>query len=167
MSAVINHHFLIPKDRPDCPDHVPWMLWWIVGVHFVWGWGLLFQPQLLGRIVVLIGVDWIAQLGVSTTVLAIILLSVSILAATGLLLERRLHNLSPGKALTILALTLCPQYFIVLAALLSDLNTILAGEFQGQKIETWLLLCALAPVVFGALLHTAAILERYATTWRR
>jgi hypothetical protein len=126
----------------------------------------MMRPELLETVLVLIGVDWITSIGIGPTALGIILIVVSVLAGGGLLFETRIEH-AGRRGVWLIGALLCPQYFIVLAAFISDLNTLSAGSFHGQDVERWLLLCALAPVVWGALLHTASILERYALVWSR
>jgi hypothetical protein len=156
-----------PPQPEPCRPGVPWMLWWIVGVHACWGVGLIMRPQVLETLVVLIGVDWITNAGVGPTILGGLLIAVSIAAAVGLVIERRLENAGSRNGIWFIACLLCPQYFIVLAAFISDITTLTGGTYHGQDVQRWVLLCALAPVVWGALLHTASILERYALVWRR
>lgn len=158
-----------PTNQPaqPCNPGTPWMLWWIVGVHACWGAGLLMRPKVLETLVVLIGVDWISRAGVGPKDLGAVLIAVSIMAATGLVLEHRLERSGRRGSIGLIAALICPQYFIVVAAFVSDLATLTEGSYHGQDVQRWALLCALAPVLWGALLHTASILERYALIWRR
>jgi hypothetical protein len=155
-----------PPEVLPCKPGVPWMLWWIVGIHVCWGLGLVVRPERIETLLILIGVDWIANIGIGPVALGGILLAVSACASTGLLFEARIEH-AGRRGVWLIGALLCPQYFIVLAAFISDVSTLGAGNVRGQDVERWLLVCALAPVVWGALLHTASILERYALVWSR
>lgn len=141
----------------------PFMLWWIVGVHAAWAGGLLFEPDVLTRAIALVGLDWLVEWGLSSNMIAGILGGFALLAASGLVLERwARENLAPRRALGFMAATLLPQYFLVLIAFSSDVWLLFdppAGQ-SGQPIASWILITILFPVVWGALLHTAAILLR-------
>lgn len=141
----------------------PFMLWWIVGVHLAWAFGLAFEPAVLTRAIALVGLDWLVEWGMSSIQIAGILATFALLAAAGLLLERWARDHLPARwALGFMAATLLPQYFLVLIAFTSDVNLLLnppAGA-SGQPVASWILITVLFPVVWGALLHTAAILLR-------
>lgn len=139
------------------------MLWWIIGVHYIWSIGLWQQPSILTKLVALIGLDWVVQLGLSANVMAIFLFTISTMAALGLVIEPNLRRrISRSRGLILMSICLIPQYLVVLIAFGSDLNTILSSSFHGMHVERWVLLCALWPVAWGAILHTGAILEHYA-----
>lgn len=142
----------------------PFMLWWIVGVHFVWCLGLLFEPVVLKSAIALVGLDWLIDWGLSAHALAVVLGGFAIMAAIGLLAEGwfRTH-LRPHIAMAAMATLLLPQYFLVLIAFTSDLSVLLDPDYRsasGMPIASWILITVLFPVVWGALLHTAAILLR-------
>lgn len=142
----------------------PFMLWWIVGVHIVWCFGLLFEPVVLTSAIALVGLDWLVEWGIGPQALAFLLGGFAVMAAIGLLGEgwARTH-LRPRVAMGVLAGLLMPQYFLVLIAFTSDLSILLDPDYRsasGMPIASWILITILFPVVWGALLHTAAILLR-------
>jgi hypothetical protein len=141
----------------------PFMLWWIVGVHLAWAGGLIFEPTVLTKAIALVGLDWLVEWGLSSTAIAAVLGSCALLAAAGLVLEKWTRDhLRPRAGLAFMAGTLLPQYFLVLIAFTSDVWLLLnppAGQ-SGQPVASWILITVLFPVVWGALLHTAAILLR-------
>lgn len=141
----------------------PFMLWWIVGVHLAWAGGLVFEPDVLTKAIALVGLDWLITWGFSAPLIAGLLGSFALLAGAGLALERWARdNLPPRVALGLMAACLLPQYFLVLIAFTSDVSLLIsppAGQ-NGQPVASWILITILFPVVWGALLHTAAILLR-------
>jgi hypothetical protein len=142
----------------------PFMLWWIVLVHGTWAVGLQFEPKILSQLVALIGLDWLLEWGISPQILSCVLGSFAILAAGGLIFEERIRErFGPDTALSLIGLCLLPQYFLVLIAFTSDLATLLDPHYVtagGNPVPTWTLICALAPIIWGATLHTATILQR-------
>lgn len=165
-AVVATHQLAKSEERERTTRPTPWMLWWIVGVHLSWGIALVVHPKTLDALV-LIGVDWITGWGLSAWLIGGLLITVSAMAAVGLLAEPTLRREPTPASLWLLVGLLCPQYFVVLAAMISDLNLIAEGSFNGRDVDRWLLLGALAPVVWGALFHTASILERYVIGWKR
>lgn len=141
----------------------PFMLWWIVGVHMAWALGLVFEPITLSAIA-LVGLDWLVEYGLGADFIALILASFAILAAIGLLFEKWMReNLKPRVAMAVLATCLVPQYFLVIIAFTSDISILLDSDYRstaGSPIASWVLITILFPVVWGAMLHTAAILLR-------
>jgi hypothetical protein len=162
---------IIPATAPAAAQEVgiplrydpPFMLWWIVGVHLAWAGGLIFEPDVLTRAIALVGLDWLVEWGLSSAMIAVVLGSCAILAGAGLVLEKwSRDHLRPRAAMAFMAAALLPQYFLVLIAFTSDLALLFehkAGS-NGQPIASWILITVLFPVVWGALLHTAAILLR-------
>lgn len=141
----------------------PFMLWWIVGVHLAWSLGLLFEPDVLTKAIALVGLDWLVEWGLSSLLIALVLASFALLAASGLVLESwAREHLAPRHALTFMAVCLLPQYFLVLIAFTSDVSLLVSppNGSNGQPVASWILITVLFPVVWGALLHTAAILIR-------
>lgn len=142
----------------------PFMLWWIVGVHFCWAVGLMYEPETLTRAIALVGLEWLFQAGLSYTFVSVTLGLFATLAAFGLLTERWVaQHWKPRKAMVFLAVTVLPQYFLVLVALSSDVSILLDPDYRGSTgapIGSWVLIAILCPVVWGAFLHTASILLR-------
>lgn len=142
----------------------PFILWWIVGVHLGWACGLTFEPDVLTRAITLVGLDWLVTWGFSPAAIAIVLASFSILAGSGLILERwAREHMAPRYALILIGTCLLPQYFLVLIAFTSDLALLIdppVSAQTGQPVASWVLATVLFPIVWGALLHTAAILLR-------
>lgn len=146
-------------------EGVPWMLWWIIGIHVGWALGLWFEYDQVARLIILLGLDWL-----NTPWLSVVLLLVSGLATSGLVLEKWVaQKFSFRTAFLFMMVTLLPQYFLVLTAFMSDVHTLIFGyqTNQGMAISPWVILCALLPVVWGAVLHTGAVLERYVRPWGR
>lgn len=142
----------------------PFMLWWIVGVHMAWAFGLLFEPVTLSSAIALVGLDWLVSSGMTSEAIAFVLGSFAVLAAWGLIMEKwAINHLQPKVALAFLAICLLPQYFLVVIAFTSDLSILLDPNYRsatGAPVASWILITILFPVVWGALLHTASILLR-------
>lgn len=136
----------------------PYIIWWAIGLHLLWGTMLIVRPS-IGDLAVLAGLDHVLTTGIPHQVAGAILLVAALLAAYGLLNERRFQNR------TSLALLL-PQYFFLLVAFFGDIQTVIVGEVAGRAVDRVILLTVLGPVVIAASLHTLAIYERHAPHWR-
>lgn len=132
----------------------PWMLYYAVGVHYFWASALAFNGKEAEGAVVLVGIKWLSDLGLSAGGLAALLAVASTLAVMGLLFERRLR---PEQSF----LLVLPQFLLMIAAALSDFSTIVGGRYNGREIDRLLLLAALGPLVWAGVLHSIAILDRY------
>lgn len=139
----------------------PWMLWWAVGLHFIWGWALLVRPT-AGNLTVFVGLNrLVTDVGISSTILGLFLIVASLLAAAGLLLE--------GKIPRLALVSLLPQYALLLIALLSDLEVVVTAKnpATGQYVDRVLIISIIGPLMWAAILHTFAILERFVLRWSR
>lgn len=159
----VQHGGSLQEEGIPLRSEPPFMLWWIVGVHMAWALGLVFEPQTLS-VIALVGLNWLGEYGLGADSIAFVLATFAIMAATGLIFEKRMReNLSPRLAMAILAICLVPQYFLVLIAFTSDISILLDPDYRsatGAPIASWILITILFPVVWGAMLHTAAILLR-------
>jgi hypothetical protein len=133
--------------------HVPWMIWWAIAVHVEWGCALILDPGIV-PIIILVGLHWIIALGVSGAILGVVLVAAALVAAAGMLIDTRVSN-------RIGLLLLLPQYALLVAAFVSDSQSIITGMVDGRAIDRLLLFTALWPVMIAALLHSAAIVERH------
>jgi hypothetical protein len=142
----------------------PLMLWWIIGVHLAWAFGLHFEPESLTRAIALVGLEWLFEVGLTADAVAAALALFATMAAVGLASESWVAaHLRPRLAMVFLAVTVLPQYFLVLLAFTSDMAIIFDPDYttaSGTAVGSWVLIAILCPVVWGALLHTAQILLR-------
>jgi hypothetical protein len=134
------------------------MIWWAVAVHVAWGQALLVDPAVT-PIVILAGLHWIISLGVEGYTLGVALLVAAFLAVVSLLAGRRLSN-------SISFILLMPQYGLLVAAFVSDAQSVASGRVNEREIDRLLLFTALWPMMAAALLHSAAIVERH-VLWNR
>lgn len=135
-----------------------YIIWWAIGVHLAWGVALIVDPA-VGPAAILVGLHWVIALGISGQLLGMFLIVAALLAAVSLLYTSRLSNI---EALVMLL----PQYALLVAAFVSDAQSIANGILLDKPIDRLLLFTALFPVMLAALLHSAAIIERH-TTWIR
>lgn len=135
---------------------IPWMIWWAIALHIVWG-VLLLTDSNTARLAILVGLNRLIDLGISDTIVAIIIITAALIATFGLLTEGKM----PWRW------SLCflmPQYAVVMQALLSALYSVYEGEVMDRQIDRDILVAVLAAIILGAVFHSASILERY---WRR
>lgn len=132
---------------------IPWIIVWAIAVHLAWGCALMLDPGIV-PIVILVGLHWIIALGVTGPILGAVLVAAAILAAVGLLLDSRISS-------RMSLLMLMPQYALLVAALVSDAQSVVTGLVDGRPIDRVLLFTALWPVMIAAVLHSAAIVERH------
>lgn len=131
-----------------------YIIWWAIFVHLAWGSALMLDPGIV-PVVILVGLHWIVALGLSGPSLGLLLVVAAIAAAISLILDRR--QISNTKAL----LLLLPQYALLVAAFVSDTQSVLTGQVAGQQVDRLLLFTVLWPVMVAALLHTLAIIQRH------
>lgn len=143
--------------QPDRTAHVPWIIWWAVGLHTVWGSALLLGGQSITRLIALVGLQEYEALGIPPELLGVILIICSFMAVCSLVRD----TLSNRVAF----LLLLPQYSVLVLAFLSDAWAIATGQVSGQTVDRILLLVLLWPVLFAGVLHTLAIIERH-TAWK-
>lgn len=133
----------------------PWMILWAIGVHILWAVALLIRPSIV-NLVILVGLNRFTDSGLSPSALAVILILAASSALIGLSLE---DKVKPRTCL----LMLMSQYFLMIAAMLSDMEVIINSRnpMTGTHIDRVLLITLLGPMVLAAFLHTASILERF------
>ncbi len=138
----------------------PFMLWWAVGVHYIWALAL-FHDSKITNLVILIGTKWLTDWGLSAYLLAGLLASASSLAVIGLAAEKRINPV----ASFILVL---PQFLLMIAGSLSDSEGVISGRINANHYDRFLLLALLGPLIWAGILHTASILDRYGpVSWRK
>lgn len=148
-----------PEGAPK-PMLRPYIIIWAIAVHIAWGVALLVDPA-AAPAVILIGLHWMISYGVDGPGLGVALLLAAGLALLGLLLGRRLSNL---KALALLM----PQFALLVAALISDSQSVFTGVLpDGREVDRVLLFTALWPTMIAAVLHSVAIVERHSAWTRR
>ena len=149
--------------RPFLRWGYPWMVIFAIMIHFVWGYGLIVNEQ-VATLVSFIGLNhFIDDLGVSPSLLGIVLIIASATALWGIVHEA---VWSSRRVLR----WIMPQYLLMLVALLSDCWIIIAGvnsRTTGQPIDRIILVCLLWPIMAAAFLHTLSILERFVFEPRR
>lgn len=129
-------------------------------IHLTWGAALILNPIAESAAAILGGFHWMLSYGVEARWLGSVLLAGALLALAGLLLDTRLPN---GAALALLM----PQFGLLIASFLSDSQSVASGVLpDGRVVDQLVLFTALCPVMFMALLHTLAIIERH-STWTR
>lgn len=133
--------------------HTPYIIWWAILVHIVWGTVLLIDPS-IAPLVILVGLHWILALGVPIATVGCVLIAAAILSTIGLVLDNKLSRRTG-------LLLLMPQYTILIAAFISDLQSIVIGQVSGREVDHLILFTVLAPILIAALLHSLAIIERY------
>lgn len=149
-------------------EHQPWILYLIIAVHYVWAISI-HQNSMVSALFILVGLDFLARLGIDGDALSTFLFTISTLALIGLLFE---DNLGRWKSL----LLLTPQYTVLFFAFLSDMNVLLTANVHCriesatcingiQHVDRWIIAAVLGMFMTAALLHTAAILERYIFRW--
>jgi len=134
-------------------NRVPYIIWWAILVHITWGIALIIEPA-IAPLAILVGLHWILALGISETITGITLITAAILAACSMMLGNRLSRQNS-------LLMLLPQYSILIAAFISDLQSIITGNVAGREVDHLVLFTVLAPLLIAAILHTIAIIERY------
>lgn len=136
----------------------PYIIVWAIAVHLVWGIALLTDPGVVSAII-LVGLHWLIALGVDGPQLGLALIIAAGAAVVSLALGTRLSNL-------VSFLLLMPQYAILVAAFVSDAQSIVTGSVSpGRDVDRLLLFTALWPTMAAAALHSAAIIERH-WTWK-
>lgn len=138
----------------------PWMIWFAISLHLVYGSALIIWPATTTALAILGGFDHlIAAFGATAT--GCILFGFASIAAIGVSFEQRL-----GKAPAILLLM--PQYSLLLYAFTASIVTITQGmevhSRSGGIVEVMreLIFIGVAPICLTAVWHTAAILARIA-----
>lgn len=137
---------------------VPYVIWLAIGVHAVWGLALIADP-LVAPAAILIGLHWFLALGIEGAPLGVVLFGASVLAGASLVVDQRIGRIASLGLLT-------PQYALLIAALVSDTQSVITSSVDGRTIDRLLLFTALWPVMLMALLHSASIVERH-WTWSR
>lgn len=137
----------------------PYIIIWAIAVHIAWGIALLVDPY-VAPVAILVGLHWVIDLGVEGSALGVALLFAAVLALISLLADKRLSN-------RVSFLLLMPQYALLVAAFISDLQSVVEGQVAGRNIDRPLLFTALWPMVVAALLHSVAIVERHLLWTRR
>lgn len=140
----------------------PWMIVWALGVHVIWGIGLLFRDQTTS-ILLLVGLNKFLDLELfSHQVFGVFLILVAFLALVGLLSE---SHIPPKRTLALLL----PQYCLMLVAFLTDFQAIIVSEnpVTGVHIDRLLMVVILGPMMLAAILHTLSIIERFVLEPRR
>lgn len=140
--------------NPKPSQNRPYIIWWAIAVHIAWGITLIVNPNVL-PVAVLVGLHWVVNLGVSGPVLGIILICCAVLAVASLVLDKRLSNL-------LSLYLLLPQYALLVAAFISDTQSVFAGSVDGRQIDQTVLFIVLWPIMIAAILHSLAIIERHA-----
>lgn len=138
----------------------PWIIWWAVAVHVAWGVALLVDPSAATPAVILVGLHWIIALDVEGPRLGIALLLAAVLALISLVADNRLSN-------RVSFLLLMPQYGLLVAAFLSDSQSVYSGVVAGRSVDRLLLFTALWPTMIAAALHSVAIVERHLSWTKR
>lgn len=137
----------------------PWIIYWAIVVHVAWGLALLFDPDVTPA-VILVGLHWIISLGVDGPWLGTALLIAAGVALASLTADGRLPNWAAF-------LLLMPQFAILVAAFISDSQSVFSGVLpDGRNVDRLLLFIALVPTMAAAVLHSIAIIERH-SHWTR
>lgn len=136
----------------------PYIIYWAIAVHIAWGIALVIDP-LVSPAAILVGLHWVVELGIEGTVLGGVLLVAAGIALVSMLAGKRLSN-------RVSFLLLMPQYALLVAALISDVQSVLSGQVNGREVDRPLLFTALWPMIVAATLHTVAIIERH-VLWNR
>ena len=131
----------------------PWIIWWAIAMHLAWGFAIAVDASVL-PVAILVGLHWLVALHIGGVALGILLIVAALLAAGSLLLGHRLSNRLS------LALLL-PQYALLVAAVIADIQSIASGKVDGNPVDRLLLFTALWPVMIAAVLHSFAIFERH------
>lgn len=135
------------------------MIYWAILVHVAFGIALLINPG-VSAAVILVGLHWLVRLGVEGPTLGIALLLAAGVALVSLVLDRRLSNRTA-------LLLLMPQFALLVAAFISDVQSVVTGVLpDGRKVDELVLFVALCPMMFAALLHSFAIVERH-SQWNK
>lgn len=135
----------------------PYIIWWAIAVHFAWGIALLLDPAVT-PVVILVGLHWIIAFGIDGPTLGLLLLIAAAPATISLVAGMRLSNL-------VSFLLLMPQYALLVAAFVSDAQSITTGLVAGREVDRLVLFIALWPTMIAAALHSLAIVERH-WTWK-
>lgn len=142
-------------------QHKPWMLFLFILWHLMLAACIHFTAHSqtpASNLLVLVGINYLTDLGLKGDLLAAFLVGISFSAIFGLAYET---SLGRWRAFAFLA----PQYVILFIAFLTDLHILLLGDFNGRHVDRWIILAVLGGFMIGALLHTGAILERYFYDW--
>jgi hypothetical protein len=131
----------------------PYIIWWAIIVHVAWGIALISDPS-IAPVAILVGLHWILGLGVQAPMLGGILIGAALLAMWSLVADTRLAN-------HVSLLLLLPQYALLVAAFISDAQSVGSGVVDGNDVDRLLLLVVLCPVMIAAVLHSVAIIERH------
>lgn len=139
----------------------PWMIVWAIGVHIMWGLGLLLRPT-TESLLILVGLNRLIDQGIPPHMLGYGLVLASMLAGLGLACERRIRM---RYALAMLL----PQYGLMITAFLSDLEVFFnaTNPVTQAHIDRVLIMIVLGPMMLAAALHTLSIIERFVLEPRR
>jgi hypothetical protein len=132
----------------------PWMIWYAITLHFLYGSLLLIDEQ-NSSLALLGGFQHMLEpFGRVATGLTLIVAAA--LAVLGLAIEQ--HH----KPKAIVLGCLFPQYAIMLTAMFSSVELFFEGikTAQGQDISLTIVLFAVGPIALTAFWHSAAILEK-------
>ena len=132
----------------------PWIIWWAIALHLAWGFALIANSSVF-PLAIFVGLHWVRPLGIGAVTVGVLLITAALAAASGLLLDTRISRRSG-------LLLLMPQYAILLAAFVSDTQTVVTGFVDGREIDRVILFVVLWPVMIAAVLHSLAIVERHA-----
>ncbi|MGD9893887.1 MAG: hypothetical protein AB7U18_21600 [Dehalococcoidia bacterium] len=130
---------------------------YVVGWHLIWGTAFLYNPDLIGRIAILVGTDTYVEI-IGARGLGALLVACALSAGIGLALEHRLRR----NALTLLTF---PQLVVVISSGVRDLWVIYTGDVPGrppgsEPLATEVLIVVCLPLAYLAIKHTEALLER-------
>lgn len=137
---------------------ISFMIWWAILVHLAWGIALIVDPGVL-PIGILVGLHWLAALGLNGLLLGLMLIVAASVAAVGLMLGHRVPNYAS-------LLMLMPQYALLIASFISDAQSCISGSVDGRDVDRIVLFVALWPIMVAAMLHSLAIIERH-LNWNR
>lgn len=136
----------------------PWIIWWATGVHLILGIALVLHPA-SERLSVLLGLRGFIDL-IGAQAFGGLLILISAWAVAGILREAVIRR-------HWIIIHLFPQYFLVIAAFLSNALILVAGEYEGQPFNFWTGLIGLWPTILASGLHTFAVIERYFIRWNQ
>lgn len=138
---------------------IPWMLWWAIFVHIIWGVTLELYPTYIESLVVFGGLSPLVDI-LGPKFAGALLISAALIASFGLVNEGRLGLLNT-------LLTLAPQYFLLLVTICYDWYLLWSGEYMDREIHRSIIIVVLAALQIGAIFHTLNIMERYWWRWSR
>ena len=137
---------------------LPLILWLASMVHVGLGVAILLDNRAVD-VLIIVGLQEVTQ-SLSPNQTGVMLILVSILSAMGLLYEYKLSR-------TVIILVMMPQYFLLIASLISDVGIIISGyrNSSGTQIPIAVTFSALWTIMSISILHTLGILERYFWKW--